>query len=90
MDLRAQIIAPKKGKPEIASVKPTTAWAEVDAQGRLINSTGAAEPGFTLPAGSYQLEVQRRNPQHLQGNIALHVTAGESTALQVPLVPADP
>lgn len=36
MDLRAQIIAPKKVKPEIASVKPTTAWAEVDEQGRLI------------------------------------------------------
>ena len=36
MDLRAQIIAPKKVKPEIASVKPTTAWAEVDDQGRLI------------------------------------------------------
>ena len=36
MDLRAQIIAPKKIKPEIASVKPTTAWAEVDEQGRLI------------------------------------------------------
>ena len=36
MDLRAQIIAPKRVRPEIASVKPTTAWAEVDAQGRLI------------------------------------------------------
>lgn len=36
MDLRAQIIAPKNVKPEIASVKPTTAWAEVDEQGRLV------------------------------------------------------
>lgn len=36
MDLRAQILAPKKIKPEVASVKPTTAWAEVDEQGRLV------------------------------------------------------
>jgi MoaA/NifB/PqqE/SkfB family radical SAM enzyme len=36
MGLRAQILAPKKIKPEVASVKPTTAWAEVDEQGRLV------------------------------------------------------
>ena len=36
MDLLTQILAPKMIKPEVASVKPTTAWAEVDEQGRLI------------------------------------------------------
>lgn len=36
MDLLTQILAPKTIKPEVASVKPTTAWAEVDEQGRLI------------------------------------------------------
>jgi MoaA/NifB/PqqE/SkfB family radical SAM enzyme len=36
MDLLAQILAPKVVKSNVASVKPTTAWAEVDEQGRLI------------------------------------------------------
>ena len=36
MDLLAQYLAPKKIKPEFASVKPTAAWAEVDEQGRLV------------------------------------------------------
>jgi MoaA/NifB/PqqE/SkfB family radical SAM enzyme len=36
MDYLAQILAPKKINPEAASVKSTTAWAEVDEQGRLI------------------------------------------------------
>jgi len=36
MDIRAQILAPKKLKPQFASVKPTTAWAEVNADGSLI------------------------------------------------------
>jgi MoaA/NifB/PqqE/SkfB family radical SAM enzyme len=36
MDLLAQILAPKAVKPDVASIKPTTAWAEVDEQGRLI------------------------------------------------------
>jgi len=36
MDIRAQILAPKKLKPQVASVKPTTAWAEVNADGSLI------------------------------------------------------
>ncbi|MGD8404537.1 MAG: radical SAM protein, partial [Anaerolineales bacterium] len=36
MDLLEQILAPKVVKPDAPSVKPTTAWAEVDEQGRLI------------------------------------------------------
>ena len=36
MDLLSKIIAPKQPKPNIPSVKSTAAWAEVDAQGRLI------------------------------------------------------
>ena len=36
MDIRAQILAPKMIRPDVLSVKPTTAWAEVDEQGRLV------------------------------------------------------
>jgi MoaA/NifB/PqqE/SkfB family radical SAM enzyme len=36
MDIRSQFLAPRKIKPEVASVKPTTAWAEVDENGHLI------------------------------------------------------
>ena len=36
MDIRAQILAPKRIMPDTVSTKPTTAWAEVDEQGRLV------------------------------------------------------
>lgn len=36
MDILKQILAPKRTMPDTISTKPTTAWAEVDEQGRLI------------------------------------------------------
>lgn len=36
MDIHAQIITPKRTKQDNVSIKPTTAWAEVDQHGRLI------------------------------------------------------
>jgi MoaA/NifB/PqqE/SkfB family radical SAM enzyme len=67
MDLRAQIIAPKKVKPEIASVKPTTAWAEVDEQGRLILPTEVIkkfrlEPGAKVRLDEGQNYVRMHRP----------------------------
>jgi MoaA/NifB/PqqE/SkfB family radical SAM enzyme len=56
MDLRAQIIAPKKIKPEIASVKPTTAWAEVDEDGRLILPPDVMESYGLQPGAKVRLD----------------------------------
>ncbi len=67
MDLRAQIIAPKKVKPEIASVKPTTAWAEVDEQGRLVLPPDVVakfglEPGSKVRLDEGQNYVRMHRP----------------------------
>ena len=56
MDLRAQIIAPKKIKPEMASVKPTTAWAEIDAEGRLVLPPGVIESYGLQPGAKVRLD----------------------------------
>ena len=56
MDLRAQIIAPKKVKPEMASVKPTTAWAEVDEDGRLILPPGVIKNYGLQPGAKVRLD----------------------------------
>ncbi len=36
MDIRSIMLAPQNIKPDLASTKPTSAWAEVDEQGRLV------------------------------------------------------
>ena len=67
MDLRAQIIAPKKIKPDVVSVKPTTAWAEVDEQGRLVIPPDVAanyglEPGTKVRLDEGQNFVRMHRP----------------------------
>jgi MoaA/NifB/PqqE/SkfB family radical SAM enzyme len=59
MDLLAQILAPKTIKPDVPSVKPTTAWAEVDEQGRLILPPGVMESYGLQPGAKVRLDEGR-------------------------------
>ena len=59
MDLLAQILAPKTIKPEVPSVKPTTAWAEVDEQGRLILPPDVMESYGLQPGAKVRLDEGR-------------------------------
>jgi MoaA/NifB/PqqE/SkfB family radical SAM enzyme len=56
MDLLEQILAPKVVKPDAPSVKPTTAWAEVDEQGRLILPPDVAAKYGILPGTKVRLD----------------------------------
>lgn len=56
MDLLAQFLAPKTVKPEVASVKPTTAWAEVDEGGRLILPLDVMENYGLHPGAKVRLD----------------------------------
>jgi len=56
MDLLAQILAPKVIKPDVPSVKPTTAWAEVDEQGRLVLPPDVAENYGLKPGAKVRLD----------------------------------
>ena len=56
MDIRSQILAPKTIKPDVVSVKPTTAWAEVDEQGRLILPPGVVESYGLQPGAKVRLD----------------------------------
>jgi len=56
MDLLAQILAPKVVKPDVPSVKPTTAWAEVDEQGRLILPPDVVESYGLHPGAKVRLD----------------------------------
>jgi len=56
MDLLAQILAPKVVKPDVASVKPTTAWAEVDEQGRLVLPPDVVESYGLKPGAKVRLD----------------------------------
>lgn len=56
MDLLAQILAPKTIKPDVPSVKPTTAWAEVDEQGRLVLPPDVVESYGLQPGAKVRLD----------------------------------
>ena len=59
MDLLAQILAPKVVKPDVPSVKPTTAWAEVDEQGRLVLPPDVMENYGLQPGAKVRLDEGR-------------------------------
>jgi len=56
MDLLAQILTPKVVKPDVPSVKPTTAWAEVDDQGRLVLPLDVVESYGLHPGTKVRLD----------------------------------
>jgi len=56
MDLLSKIIAPKEPKPDVPSVKSTTAWAEVDEQGRLILPPEVADSYGLTPGSKVRLD----------------------------------
>ena len=56
MDLRSIITARKEPKPDMPSVKSTTAWAEVDEQGRLILPPEVAQSYGLKPGSKVRLD----------------------------------
>ncbi len=56
MDYRAKLLAPKKLDAGAASVKPTTAWAEVDEKGRLVLPSGVVEKYGLRPGARVRLD----------------------------------
>jgi MoaA/NifB/PqqE/SkfB family radical SAM enzyme len=56
MDLLSKIIAPKQPKPDVPSVKSTTAWAEVDENGRLIIPPEVVESYGLKPGSKIRLD----------------------------------
>lgn len=56
MDILKQILAPKRTMPDTISTKPTTAWAEVDQQGRLILPSEVAANYGLQPGAKVRLD----------------------------------
>ena len=56
MDIIAQILSPKRTRPENISVKPTTAWAEVDENGRLVIPPDVVERYGLQPGAKVRLD----------------------------------
>jgi len=56
MDIIAQILSPKRTRPENISVKPTTAWAEVDENGRLVIPLDVVERYGLQPGAKVRLD----------------------------------
>ena len=56
MDLLSEILAPKRPKPNTSTVKRTTAWAEMDEEGRLIIPQEVAENYGLKPGSKVRLD----------------------------------
>ena len=56
MDILKQILAPKKAMTDTISTKPTTAWAEVDGQGRLVLPPEVATNYGLVPGAKVRLD----------------------------------